>query len=322
MADQNIQIARTGSLGLVIETAPGITNTTMVVYLPYIDNNLRGHHTPLENISARTSRIVDSDSVIGKRWTQGDVKILGDTKNSGYLFKLALGNELYTAGTPNTHVFYPTVSGNAPLTATLINSRGSTDIEQSSYAAIDNLDVEIVEGLMTVNASFMAQYPVAGAAQTVTTTSGTVLAFKDYFVQFGTSLTTAAANPTTPLSEFKMKLANNLEMIYRSGSSSPSAIRSKGLKLSGDYKLFFDTTTDRDAYYNNTKRAMIITASGINNESLVIRIPKFAIREANIATGIDEFYAITADWTAEDQTDTQGTRFVSMTLSNDKNSVY
>ncbi len=320
--DTNIDIARTGSLGIAIETTPGQVNATASVYLPYTDNNLRGHQSPIENISARTSRIVDADSIIGKKWAQGDVKILADAKNSGYLFKLALGNELYSAGTPNVHTFYPTVSGNTPLTATLINSRGSTDIEQYTYAALDNLDLEVTEGLMTVNAAFMAQYPTTGAAQTVTTTSGTIFAFKDYFIQFGNDLTTAAASAAIPVSEFKMKIANNTEMIYRSGSPTVSAIRSKGLKITGDYKLFFDSVTERDAYYNNTKRALIITASGINSESLVIRIPKFGIREANIATGIDEYYALTADWVAEDDVDTQGTRFVSITLSNDKNSTY
>ncbi len=321
--DLNINIARTGSLGIAIETAPGVVNSTAAMYLPYTDNTLRGHHTPIENISARTSRIIDADSVIGKKWSQGDVKILADTKNSGYLFKLALGNELYQAGTPSVHIFYPTVSGNTPLTATLINSRGATDIEQYSYATLDNLDLEVTEGLMTVNASFMSQYPTTGSAQTVTTTSGTVFAFKDYFVQFGNDLTTAAASAAVPVSGFKMKIANNVEVIYRSGSPTISAIRSKGMKITGDYKLFFDGTTERDAYYNNTKRAMILTASGNSpNESLTIRVAKFGIREANIATGIDEFYALTADWTAEDDVDTQGTRFVSVVLNNDKTSVY
>ena len=322
MADANIQIARTGSLGIAIETGPGVTNATAAIYLNYMDNTLRGHHTPIENISARTSRIVDSDSVVGKRWAQGDVKVLGDIKACGYLFKLALGNELYTAGTPSVHTFYPTVSGNTPLTATLINARGSTDIEQYSYAAVDSLDIEVTEGLMTVNAAFMAQYPVTGAAQTVTTTSGSVLAFKDYFVQFGIDLASAATAVATPLSEFKMKIANNTETIFRSGSSTLSAIRSKGLKVTGDYKLFFDSVTERDVYYNSNKRAMIITASGIGTENLIIRVAKFGIREANIATGIDEFYALTADWVAEDDVDTQGTRFMSLTLSNDKTSVY
>src|SRR3990167_6408312 len=171
MADTNIQLGRTGGLGLAIETSAGTANTTASVYLPYSENSLRGHHEPIENISSRTSRIIDSDSVLGKRWAEGDVEILADVVNAGYLWKLALGNELYAAGTPNSHTFYATVSGNTPLTATLINSRGSTDVEQCAFACIDELNFAVSDGLATLGASWMAQYPTAGAAQTTTTTS-------------------------------------------------------------------------------------------------------------------------------------------------------
>src|SRR3990172_6549421 len=156
-----IDIARLGGLGLAIETSAGTANTTASVYLPYSENSLRGHHEPIENISSRTSRIIDSDSVLGKRWAEGDVEILADVVNTGYLWKLALGNELLVTGTPNNHTFYPTVSGNTPLTATLINSRGSTDVEQYSFAAIDELNFEVSDGLATLNASWQAQHPIA-----------------------------------------------------------------------------------------------------------------------------------------------------------------
>ena len=317
----NIQISRLGSLGLAIETSAGTANTTASVYLPYSENSLRGHHEPIENISARTSRIMDSDSVLGRRWTEGDTEILSDIVNAGYLWKLALGNELYVSGTPSNHTFYPTFSGNTPLTATLINSRGSTDVEQYNYASIDELNFEVSDGLATLNASWQAQYPTAGAAQTATTTSGTVLAFKDYFINFGATLTAAGTNPTTPVSEFSLTIANNLEVIHRSGSSDVSVIRSKGLQVTGSYKLFFDSVTDRDAYYALNKRSMIVTFSGNANESLRFRIPKFRINEADIDTGLDDFYALTADFTAEDAVDL-GDRLISVRLQNNKTSVY
>lgn len=321
MADSNIQISRTGSLGLAIETSVGTANTTASVYLPYSDNSLRGHHEPIENISSRTSRVMDADSVLGRRWAEGDSEILADIVNAGYLWKLALGNELYVAGTPSNHTFYPTFSGNTPLTATLINSRGSTDVEQYTFACIDELNFAVSDGLATLNASWQAQYPVAGAAQTATTTSGTVLAFKDYFINFGSTLTTAGTNPTTPVSEFNLTIANNLEVIHRSGSSEVSTIRTKGLRVTGSYKLFFDSVTERDAYYALNKRAMIVTFSGNANESLRFRIPRFRINEADIDTGLDDFYALTADFTAEDVVDS-GARLLDVRILNGKASLY
>ena len=321
IADSDIRISRLGSLGLAIEDSPGTAVTTPDVYLPYVENSLRGHHEPIEEISARTSRIMDSDSVLGRRWSEGDVQINCDVVNSGYLLKLALGNELLVTGTPNNHTFYTTVSGNTPLTATLINSRGSTDIEQYNYAAVDELTLEVSDGLATLNAAFQAQYPTAGAAQTVTTTSGTVLAFKDYFIQFGNTLTVADAAATQPISDFSLTISNNLEVIHRSGSSDVSVIRSKGLKVEGSYTLFFDSVTDRNAYYALSKRAMIVTFSGAANESLRIRIPQFRVNEADISTGLDDFYTITADFVAEDQVDS-GARLCDIRLQNDKSSTY
>ena len=319
-----IDIGRVGSLGISIEASPGSANTTMSAYLPYSDISLRGHHEAIEDISARTSRLMDSDSVIGKRWTEGDVEINADIVNSGYLWKLALGTELYVAGTPSNHTFYlgTTASGNTPLTATLIQTRANTtDIEQYTYAAIDELTFEVSDGLATLNASFQAQFPVAGAAQTVTTTSGTVLAFKDYFVQFGATLTAAGTAATTPINEFSLTIANNLEVIHRSGSPDVSIIRTKGVRVTGSYTLFFDSVTDRDAYYALQKRSMIVTASGILNESLRIRIPEFRLSEADISTGLDDFYTITAEFVAEDDIDS-GVRLLDVRLQNSKTSIY
>ncbi|MFA5014028.1 MAG: phage tail tube protein [Actinomycetota bacterium] len=321
--DTNILIGRLGSVGLAIESAPGTANTTASTYLNYTDISMRGHHEPIENIAAKTTRIMDKDSVIGKRWSEGDIEMLCDVWNAGYFWKLALGNEIYTAGTPSDHLFYSTVSGNTPLTATLIQSRGTTDVEQYTYAAIDELTFAVSDGLATISASFQAQFPSTGAAQTVTTQSGTVLSFKDYFVQFGNTLTTALAATSTPLSEFNLTIANNLEVIHRSGSSDVSAIRSKGIRVSGSYTLFFDSTNEREAYYKLTKQAMILTASGINNEDLRIRLSRFRLNEAEVSTGLDDFYVVNCDFVAEDYIDPgTATRLIDIRARNSKAAIY
>lgn len=320
--DANITIGKLGSIGIAIEVSAGTANTSPAVYIPYANGpTLRGHHTPLEDISTNTSRIMDRSSVLGKRWSEGDAEIWCDVKNSGYFWKLAMGNELYVAGTPSNHTFYTSVSGNTPLTATLIYSRGATDIEQYTFCAVENLNFEVSNGLAKLTAAFKGQYPSNGASQTVTTTSGTVLAFKDYFVQFGATLTAAGTNTSTPISDFKLTIANQLEVIHRSGSSDVSTIRNKGFKVTGSYTVFFDSVTDRDAYYALQKRSLILTASGINNESLRIRIPQFRLNEADIKTGLDTFYVVTANFVAEDVIDS-GARLLDIRLQNDKTSVY
>ena len=315
----DLSIGRIGSIGLAIETSPGAANTTAAVYLPYSDApTIRGHHEPLEDISATSSRFMDKDSVMGKKWSEGDIQILADTVNSGYFWKMALGNELRATA---LHTFYMTASGNTPTTATIIHSRGTTDVEQYTYCSIDELNFEISDGIGTLTASLQGKFPTSGAAQTETTTSGTVIAFKDYFVQFGGTLTAAAATATTPLSAFSLTVANNLEVIHRSGNPDVSAIRAKGARVTGSYTLFFENTTDRDYYYSLDKKAMILTASGIGTEYMTVRIPEFRINEAEVETGLDDFYVLTANFVAEDDADV-GARLLEVKLNNSKSSDY
>lgn len=314
-----ITIGRLGYLGFGIESIPG-TPTAATTFLQYTDISLRGHHEPIEYIASKSARVMDKGSVVGKKWGEGDVTIDLDVVNSGYLFKCALGSESLATGTPNVHTFYPTVSGNTPTTATLIQGR-DTDNIQYAFGAIDELSMEVSDGLGTLSASFMTDFPTATTAQSFTVTSGTIFSFKDMAVQFGSTLTAAGSAGATPINELSFTIANNVEVIHRSGSSTVSTIRTKGLRVSGSYTVFFDSTTDRDAYYNLLKRAMIITFTGNANESLAVKIPQFRLSEGEISTGIDDFFVIKCDWVAEDVVDT-GTRLVSVLLSNNKGTSY
>lgn len=316
-----ISIGRLGSLGLGIENTPG-SAASASVYLPYTDISLRGHHEPMEVTSSKASRLMDTSSVVGKKWSEGDVTINLDVINSGYLFKLALGNELYEAGTPSNHTFYTSVSGNTPKTATLIYTRADTDIEQYTYSTVNELSVEVPAGeLATVKASFMGSFPTVPASQTPTTTSGTVITFTSANGYFGSSLTTAEGAAATPLNSWTMNLANNAELIYQTGSANITAVRTKGFRASGTYVLYFNATTDRDAHYALNKRSMEIQMTGNANEQFRVRIPQFRLQENEISTGLDDFYVVTADWVAEDVVDS-GARVIDVRLQNNKTALY
>lgn len=314
-----ITIGRLGYLGWGIESTPGQA-VAASVYLPYTDISMREHHEPIEDIASKASRIMDKSSVGGKKWGEGDVAINLDVVNSGYLWKCALGSELLATGTPNSHTFFPTVSGNTPTTATLLQGR-DTDNLQYTFAAIDELNMEISDGLGTLTASIMSNAPTTTTASTPTTTSGTVFAFKDYSVQFGSTLTDAGSAQATPINELSVTIANNLEVIHRSGSQSVSTIRTKGLRVSGSYTVFFDSISDRDAYTNLFKRSMIVTFTGNNNEQLRIRVPQFRLNEGEISTGIDDFFVVNCEWVAEDVVDA-GARLIDVRLQNGKNTAY
>lgn len=318
---------RLGTVGFALQTAFGSANTTPDVYLPFNSYTVEGKHEPIPITHAVSHRISNVSSVRGKKWSEGDMEINLDAVNAGYLFKLALGNEVYTAGTPSDHVFYTTVSGNTPKFATLMVEREGADTQEFDNMACNTLTLAVSDGAATLAASLMGGYPKAGANNTPTTTSGTVFSFANYALQFGTDLATADAASGTPVQEFTLEINNNLEVIHSSqatqGTTSYdiSALRTKNLEISGSYKLFFDSTTDLDAYANLTKRSMIATFYASANEQIIISIPKFRINEKTVDTGIDDLYMITANFVAElDRT--QVPNDVNVNIKNSKASTY
>lgn len=317
-----ITIGRLGYFGLGLENTQG-SAVAPSVFLPFTEVSMRGHHEPIEEIAANTSRHMDRTSVGGKKWSEGDVAMNLDTVNAGYLIKMAMGREQLSTGTPNRHTFFVTASSNAPTTGTVIYGRGDTDIEQYTSTAVDELNIEVSDELATMTASMMGFFPTNVAAQTATTTSGTVLAFKDYCVRFGTDLTTASGASATPISELTLTIANNLEVIHQSCDANPRTIRTKGARVSGSYSIFFENETDKNAYYALQKRAMHIKFGGIQNEELHFRIPRFRLNEGEVETGVDDFYMINCEFVAEDWVDTgTATRLIDSLLYNGKSTVY
>jgi hypothetical protein len=323
------KIARLGYLGLAIEATPGTPEATPDVFLPYVENSLRGHHEPIVDISARTSRIKQVGSVAGKRWGEGSVTIYLDSLNSGYLFKLAFGAESRTQknATPpvHDHLMVPTVSGNAATSATLWDYKGVTT-EQYAFAVLDQCEIEVNnEGLATIKGNFMGKAPADVSAPSFATTSGTLYTWKDMNVRFGTTVATAIAATATKLNNFKLSVANNVELNYKSGSNQPDTITYGPLEVKGSYTLFFESVTDRDAYYNLTKRSMVVTLTGASlgsgfSEQLQIVLKKMSLEDIDTDTGLDDLYAITCNFIAELDQDQAG--FVEATLRNGKATDY
>lgn len=320
-------IGRLGYLGLAMESIPGTAVTTADVFIPYTDVSLRGHHEPIEVIGATGSRFVQRSSVNGKKWSEGDVAMDLDTHVSGYLFKMMLGNEILTAGTPNEHNFYITASGNTPKTATLIFGRGGTDIEQYAYSALNELTFEVSDGLATLSASMMGGFPSDGTVQATTVTSGTNFAFPDFGVRFGEDLATASSASVTTINEFNLTMSNEVEVIHQVGQTTPVSLRTKGFTATGSYQLFFENETEKNAYYNLNKKAMEIKLDGINGEELKVRVPRLRLNESEVETGIDDFFTISTEYVVEDQVGAgaaidSNVRFLDVTLKNDKGTVY
>lgn len=299
-----LKIGRQGLLALGVESVAGTTvpSTTVV---PFTANTIRGKHEIIKDIAARGSRAADYTSTVGKQWSEGDITCLVDTLNVGYWLKLATGTEIVNtiqAGVYD-HLFFTTVSGNVPLTATMYNSQG-VDTQIFPSMAVDKVDFEVKDSNMTVKATVKGLFPTSSAGITNQTISGTLLQFNDYKVQLGSTLVTAAAASASPMTDFSLTINNNAEVVFESGSSVASRVFWKQLTVQGSFTRFFETVTDRDNYYNLNKQSLIMTASGIalaggNSEFMKINLAKLVYTDVEISTGSDAFFAVKTTFTAE-----------------------
>lgn len=323
------KIGRLGYLGLAIESVNGSAEATPDVFIPFTENSMRGHHEPIRDIASRASRVADYSSVGGKKWGEGSIKMYLDSSNCGYLMKMTFGQEARAQlnATPpvHDHLFYPTVSGNAVTTATLWDYKGF-DVEQYTYASVDVAEIEVTtDGIATISTSIMSKAPTTTTAPTLTTASGTLYTWKDMNVYFGDTVVGALASSATKLTSFKATISNNLELNYKSGSQSPDTITTKQLEVTGSYSLYFESATERDKYYNLTKKSMVVRLSGANlgsgyGEKLDLVFKKVTIEDIEIETGLDDLYAITCNFRAEYSIEQAG--FVEATLRNGKATDY
>ncbi len=319
-----LKLGRQGYLGLGIESVAG-TPVVAATAIPFVTNTLAGKHTPLKDISARASRAQQFSSVVGKQESAGDVEVNVDTLNLGWFLKLATGNE--NVNTVQTgvydHLFYTTVSGNTPLTATLYNYQG-VDTQQFASMAVDKLALSVKESLMTAKASFKGFFPTSGS-YSATTVSGTLLSFASYQMQLGNSLVAAAASSFLDTTDFTLDIENNAEAVFESGQSTPTRIFWKQLIIKGSFTRYFESTVDRDNYYNLNKQSLILTASGVglpggNTEKLTINLAKLVYTDAAISTGLENYFAVKTSFEAEVDV-LQGKQY-DITLRNFRSSAY
>jgi hypothetical protein len=281
------------------------------------------------DVSARTSRVQQAGSVKGKQWGEGSVTMYLDSLNSGYLLKMAFGVEARTQknATPpvHDHLFTPTVSGNTVVSATLWDNKG-VSTEQYAYAAIDQCEIEVSnDGIATIKGDFMGKAPSDVTAPALTTTSGTLYTWKDLSARFGTTVAVAQVATPTKLTNFKLSIANNLELTYKSGSNQPDTVVAGPCSVKGSYTLYFESVTDRDAYYNLTKKTIVVTLAGASlgsgfSEQLQFVLKKVTLEDIDYPTGLDDLFALTCNFIAELDQDQAG--YVESTLRNGKATDY
>lgn len=325
-----IEIGKLERLYLGVESTPG-TQASAAVLLPLREPaTLQDKHEPIPIDYAVGNRYVEPHSVLGQRWGEGDIALYLDSVNAGYALKCIFGNETNTtvAAGVYDHNFYVIASGNQPRTASIYRFRGSTDQELFLYSTPTSVEINFSDGSAEVSSSWVSKFPsTTGFSEpSLTVTSGTYFSFRDAEVKFGATI--AEAENATPISvqSLTLTLEQEIERIHGSGGGDVRHLRTKGFKASGSYDVYFDSVTERDNYRNLNKRAMIVQFNGINlggtyREFVKFRIAKMRLQEAEVESGLDDFYVVGAEFACENDA-SQVPNVIDCIVRNNKNTVY
>ena len=301
-----LTIGRRGWMAVGLQSAAQVPATLANSdYVPFTNDTLIGMQDQIAIEDAHAIRDKTFNTIAGKQWSEGGIDMLADSKFSGYFVVGALG----TVQTTNLSgsVYQHTVTrnnSNTPQYLTVIKDRGGVDRQIFADLTVDEFELSTGTDLAEIKTKLIGNFPQTTTSGTVTTSSGNVFSFKN--AQFAFSTTVSGAQSATPLKphDFKLNIKNNAEAVFAHSQQTPRSINVKQFEASAEMTLYFENTTDRDAYYNQSKQAgsFELIGNGIGsgyNESLTFNFYQLSINSFELETGLDNFYAEKVKMTCE-----------------------
>ena len=293
-------VGRRNQIGITIDTDELIEHQ-----IPFLDCTLQERHTPIGDIQAKGRRDAEGgQSVVGKQWGDGKIDVVLDPTTAPYWFAMALG--AIDSTTPKTHVITQE-NLNAPLTATIKRARNVGNDIEFANSAVDSLELNFADDVAKLSVNIMSKFPTE---ETFSPAAATAL---KYFTFRNATVATGAG--AIKVKELTLRIENNAEMIYAPGSNDVDRILWKSFKVSGNFKLLFESETQKNAFANTlTKQSMTITFTGaVPVSSIVITIPQFRVDNWTEEAAIDDLAQESIDFVAEYLTD----KTMGVTIIND-----
>jgi hypothetical protein len=298
----SLNSSRKGWLGVGVESAFG-TTAAMTDNVFWTTNTLEGVHKPIENNAAYAQRQKVFGSVSGTKWGTGDVEFNLEPSVSGYFLAAALGSTAKTtvSGSVQSHT-HALSQNNTPYSLSLYNDR-VVGRQVYSGASVDKFEVKVGNGLATAKATINSLFPVTTVSGTVTPSSNTLFTWGNYTYKTGATFAAAGSATAMPLTDIDFMIHNNTEVIYESGQNAATRIGQKDFEASGNMTAYFETTTERDAFYNLTQGARIVTflgaGTGTTQEKIAFNFYNTYADTFSVNTGIDNFFVEKQSWVSE-----------------------
>jgi hypothetical protein len=299
----SLAIGRRGFIGVGLQTGFQVP-AAIADYVDFTGNTIHSMVDQMTVDSATSNRDAVLSTIGGRQWSEGQLDFYADNKNAGYFIVSALGTVQATnlAGSVYRHTITRSNS-NVPQFITVTNDRS---IDQQLYAdvCVDELDLEVGVDIAKFSAKLKGNFPQTTASGTKTTTSGNLFSFKGSQFAFSTTISGAQSATNLKPHDFKLSIKNNAEPVFAHGFSTPRSINYKQFEVTAEMTLYFENTTDRDAYHNQTKQSASfqMLGNGIGSgyqESITFNMYRTSIQSFELETGMDNYYAEKVKMTCE-----------------------
>lgn len=315
-----LNIGRKGFAGVGLQSAFQVP-AAIADYAPFTNHTLHGKQEQMKIQHATGNRDMNFSSIAGKAFSEGDFEALLDPRFSGYFIVGAMGSVQTTS--QGGGVFLHTVTRNNSNTPQYLTITNDRVIDRQNYydVTVDELEIAVGTDLATMKAKLSGNFPQTTTSGTNTTTSGNIFSFKNAQFAFGASVAAAQAATNLKPHDFKLTIKNNAEVVHRHGSANPASINIKGFDPAAEFNLYFENTTDRDAYYAQSKQAASLQFLGNNigggfQEFIKFNFYQTSIESFELETGLDNFYAEKVKLDAE--YDNANSKTMDVTIQNTK----
>lgn len=322
------------AVGLGIESlaAPGVA-VAESVYIPWLDFSIQGVSEKAMFKAARGLRNLTSNSMIKRRYSQGQISFVPNVKVMPYFLALAMGgvSSSTVSDAAYTHTFTINNNNATPRTATVTPEQGSIETAQYLNMVCDSLSFEVSDEYAKCTAELIGKFP---GTDTISESyaNNTEFAYHQYTAKFGATLSAASGASATPLKAFSLTINNNVQIdeAFLSGSNDvvTGGLVMGPLEITGSYTLHFENTTELAKYRANTKNALQVTFTGnligsSSLETIQFKIGRLVLTKPPLEYNVDGLVILTQEFTVEyDATDVELTAVVINNVNNLSSSVY
>ena len=295
-------MAETGrkvSVGLAREAVRGTAETSADYWINHLSQSITPQTEKVMNESAVGVLSTFNDSTGVYEWAEGSIEQKLSDESAGLMLLGAFGTVNSAANADASEDVYDhtfTLSNsNSPQSLTVIR-RDAVSNKAYPLGMINNYDLEMELGDYIKHTADFITAPGVTSTATVTRIKENEFKPKYAGVKFAANLAglSGASNLGT-VQSFRITLNRNVERDHEAGSNAPYDISVRGIEVSGELVLRYDSNVQEVAYLDDVKRAMEISIVNTDetigtsaNPGLVFTAPKVTLESWDLDQTLDD----------------------------------